>query len=410
LHPPVASNQQDQPARVTGRIDRTDQGDRSASRGQLLSLLAKRTTGDLLRSAGSRRVADPPIATGSLEAAIAWLVRTHEQTGHRGSSKGVNLIRGWLPAFPETTGYVIGTLLTYANRYGKPDLVEHAIAMGDWEIEVQCPDGGVMQGLITETPKSIAFNTGMVLHGWLDLHEQLGEQRHLEAAQRAGESLTSTLDADGAWRGDAAYLGIATTYHSRVAWALLRLGIQLDDESIREHAISNLEWTLRQQQTNGWFANCAFKTGATPNTHSIAYTLRGLLEAGILLGDDRYIDAVSRTSAQLVEQLEEIGTLPARFDSDWRPRAWFLCLTGLVQLGDVLLKLATVTGDDRTRAAGARLVRQGAARQERAPGPVTGALPGSFPIFGLYAPMQYLNWATKFLADALMTLEQEDNR
>jgi len=48
-------------------------------------------------------------------------------------------------------------------------------------------------------------------------------------------------------------------------------------------------------------------------------------------------------------------------------------------------------------------VEQAAGRQETVrAAPIHGALPGSFPIFGRYAPLQYPNWATKFLADALM--------
>jgi hypothetical protein len=48
-----------------------------------------------------------------------------------------------------------------------------------------------------------------------------------------------------------------------------------------------------------------------------------------------------------------------------------------------------------------------AAHQERSgPGDRRGALPGSFPIWGRYAPLQYPNWATKFLADSLMLREE----
>ena len=56
------------------------------------------------------------------------------------------MLRGWRPAFPETTGYIIGTLLEHAARTGDESLVTRAREMGDWEIEVQNPDGGVMTG------------------------------------------------------------------------------------------------------------------------------------------------------------------------------------------------------------------------------------------------------------------------
>lgn len=48
-------------------------------------------------------------------------------------------------------------------------------------------------------------------------------------------------------------------------------------------------------------------------------------------------------------------------------------------------------------------VEQAAERQDRSSWPdVHGALAGSFPVWGGYAPLQYPNRAVKFLADSLM--------
>ena len=78
----------------------------------------------------------------------------------------------------------------------------------------------------------------------------------------------------------------------------------------------------------------------------------------------------------------------------------------VVQLGGVWLRLYQLTGDARFLNAGLKAVDQAAAHQERLPSPDTrGALPGSFPIWGRYAPLQYPNWAAKFLADSLMLRE-----
>src|SRR5918999_379912 len=49
----------------------------------------------------------------------------------------------WLSAYPETTGYVLGTLLAYGERAGDGGgLAARAREMGAWEVEVQAPDGG----------------------------------------------------------------------------------------------------------------------------------------------------------------------------------------------------------------------------------------------------------------------------
>jgi uncharacterized protein YyaL (SSP411 family) len=340
----------------------------------------------------------------ALADAIAWLRRTHDVTGRRGSSKGFSLIFGWYPPFPETTGYVIGTLLEYGRRMGETTADARCIEMGQWEIELQAPDGGIMQGLHDGRPRpSEAFNTGMVMHGWLDLHASTGDVSYLEAAERGGDFLRRVQDADGAWRGEHSYNGLAHTYMSRVAWAQLRLAAACRDDDHADSARRHLDWVVSMQRDNGWFDACIFKADTLPNTHAIAYTLRGLLESFALTGREEYLAAVQRTSEVLIRKLEVLGPLPATFDSDWSSRASYVCLTGLVQLGGVWLRLFQTTGDARYLNAGLKAVDLGAAHQQTGSwDTVRGALPGSFPIWGRYAPLQFPNWATKFLADSLM--------
>lgn len=339
----------------------------------------------------------------AVDAAVRWLVRTHDVTGRNGSSKGYSLLHGWLPAYPETTGYVLEVLLWVARRTGDEDLVARAREMGDWEVAVQGEDGGIMEGAIGTVPKrSIVFNTGMVLHGWMTLREE-GEERYGDAAARAGRFLADGLGPDGTWDPALEYSGIPHTYNSRVAWAMLRLAVAEGDERLREAATRQLDWVVGRQRANGWFDSCFFKPGMTPSTHGIAYTLRGLLESHALVGEQRWLDAALATSEVLIRKLEVLGTLPAEWDEDWRPQARHQCLTGTVQLGGVWLRLYQLTGDARLLNAGLKAVELAASRQERAPWPdVNGALAGSFPIWGRYAPLQYPNWAARFLVESLL--------
>jgi Squalene-hopene cyclase C-terminal domain len=365
--------------------------------------LARTAVGDLPRWLRRTRPRDEP-APGAVDEGIAWLCRSHDVTGRQGSSKGYSLLEGWRPAFPETTGYVIGTLLARAAQTGDHALNARAREMGDWEIDVQGEDGGIMEGVVTQTPRrSIVFNTGMVLHGWLDLHEFTGDDGYAAAARRAGEFLVHTQLPDGSWSGEATYAHIPHTYNSRVAWALVRLAEATGDERFRETARRKLDWVVSRQRANGWFDDCVFRPGMLPSTHSIAYTLRGLLESGRLLGEERYVAAALRGAEPLVEVFAARRWLPATYDEHWRPRAWYECVTGTAQIGGVWLRLHQMAGEARLREVGLEAVAAAAARQRRAgPPDVRGALPGSFPIFGRYAPLQYPNWAIKFLADSLM--------
>jgi uncharacterized protein YyaL (SSP411 family) len=279
--------------------------------------------------------------------------------------------------------------------------------MGDWELEVQGDDGGIMEGDVTQVPRrSIVFNTGMVLHGWLDLQEFTGDERYLEAARRAGDFLVEHQLEDGSWSGKATYAHIPHTYNSRVAWALVRLASAAGDDRYRATARRKLDWVVSRQRPNGWFDDCIFRPGMLPSTHSIAYTLRGLLESGLLLGEEGYLQAARAGSTALLDRLDARGRLPATYDCDWRPAARYECLTGTAQLGGVWLRLHQATGEARLRESGLAAIEVAAARQVRGgPPEVRGALAGSFPVFGRYAPLQYPNWAVKFLLDSLMLRE-----
>jgi hypothetical protein len=359
--------------------------------------------GDTVRGAFSPPRGGEGVPDGALQAAIDWLCLTHDVTGRRGSSKGYHLLFGWMPAFPETTGYVIGTLLEHAERSGDASLVERAREMGDWEVEVQNPDGGVMEDVLRSPPgRSIAFNTGMVIFGWLDLYEKLGTELHLEAAVRAGRWLEEAQSPDGTWTGDKEHHGIPHAYDARVAWALARLAQVSGDERFRAAAVRHLDWVVSAQQPNGWFEWCVFRPGTLPNSHGLAYTTRGLLESGALLQEERYTEAALKTANVLAGVHRKLGRLPATFDRDWTPRARHVCVTGLAQNGGVWLRLYQETGDAALLQAGLRAVEQAAGLQSRGRWRATdGAVPGSFPLYGRYAPLQYPNWAAKFLADSL---------
>jgi hypothetical protein len=362
---------------------------------------------DGARLAGEALVPDDGrVRPDALDLAIAWLSRTHDATGRRGSSKGLSLVHGWLPAYPETTGYVIGTLLAYAERRDDGDFFQRAREMGDWEREIQEPNGGIMEGAVGTLPRrSIVFNTGMVLHGWVDLQER-GLDGYDDAAARAARFLTDRLRPDGTWDPDAEYSGIPHTYNARAAWAMLRWSRQTGTDEVEAAARRQLDWVLSRQRPNGWFDDCVFRPGMTPSTHGLAYTLRGLLESYAIAREERWLRAAERTSEVLIRKLEVLPRLVADYDEDWHPAGRHVCLTGTAQLGGVWLRLHTLTGDPRWLNAGLKAVEQSAGYQVHRPWAAEhGALPGSFPVWGHYAPLQFPNWATKFLADALMLYE-----
>jgi hypothetical protein len=347
-------------------------------------------------------------STRHLQETMAWLCRAQDATAMGGVAFGYSLYprRGWSAAYPEITGYIIPTFFDYAARCGDPGYRSRAIRMARWEIEVQMPSGAV-QGLTLDYPPSPAvFNTGQVLFGWARAFQETGDEQFREAAVRASEFLVQAQDPDGAWRRHASrYVrpGI-NVYDARTAWGLLEIFQITGQARYREAAVRNLEFALSRQHANGWFADCCLRDDTRPLLHTLAYTMEGLLEAGLLLKETRYIEAAARPAEALMARQRSDGSLAGRFDATWRPAAEWSCLTGDAQTAMVWLRLFLSTGAERYLEAAKRSIRYLKRTQDlshRNAG-VRGGIKGSYPIWGEYLPYHYPSWAANFFAAALM--------
>ena len=349
-------------------------------------------------------------------AAVDWILRAQRATPDDGVSLGyfpcsVDGIR-WRPSYPETTGYIITSLLAFARRYDDARARDAAIRMARWEASIQMASGAVQGGPVVardqQTPA--AFNTGMVLDGWCSAHEVTQDPAILEAARRAADFLVDDLDEAGYYRTNGAFVkaGEIKTYTCLCAWAIYRLGDLVDEPRYREAAVRSVEAALRQQQANGWFAhNCLTRSDA-PLTHTLGYTLQGILEVGACANRDDFVGAVERTMQAVIPNIGENGFLAGMFFADWRPASLSSCLTGSAQIAIVGYRLHEMTGRPEYRGAADRLTDFLKALQALdAPDEnVNGALAGSFPLFGDYMRGGYPNWATKYLLDALMSQQQ----
>ncbi len=348
-----------------------------------------------------------------LEAAMLWLCRAQDATGTGGVSRSYSLRfrrahgrRGWLAAYPETTGYIIPTFLAYAAWARRAEYRERALRMAEWEIDVQMESGAVQGGVIGHAPTPAIFNTGQVLFGWAAAHRETGDPRFQKAASRAADFLVEAQDPDGAWRRHGSRFARAgvNVYDARTAWGLLDASRITGDPRHREGALRNLRFVLTRQRANGWFEECCLDDNRRPLLHTIAYTMEGLLEAGALAGETSLIDAARRAADALVACQRPDGSLGGRFDAEWRPAARWSCLTGDAQTSIVWLRLGELTGERRYAEAARRMNRYLMSSQDlQAADPgVRGGIKGSDPIYAEYGSHEYLNWAAKFFADALM--------
>ena len=165
------------------------------------------------------------------------------------------------------------------------------------------------------------FNTGQVLFGWLAAFRATGEAEFADAARRAATYLVEVQESDGHWRkGNSQFArSDATLYNARTAWALAAAGLDLDDAEFRAAAAHNLRAVSAAQHDNGWVPDACLNDPVRPLLHTIAYTLRGLLEGGAVLDDDSFVRAAEAGAEELIERVEADGRMSGRFDKTWAP-------------------------------------------------------------------------------------------
>ena len=347
-----------------------------------------------------------------LNKAAGWLLMA-QKANVDGGMGSYHLINKWSSSYPETTGYIIPTLIDFGKRYQRPEAIESAVKAADFLLKIQKKSGGWQGGRINENKPEIVFNTGQVIRAMVAAYQFSCKRKYLEAGVKAGQWLSEIIHPEGFWQTHA-LMNRARVYETFVDVPLLQLYKIAGEDQFRKTATSNLDWVIRDKQLeNGWFEDCdnTVKRNDKPILHTIAYTIDGLIDSGLILKEDKYIEAAVTGAVKLRNLFLSKGFLNGRYDRNWTGTEYFLC-TGGAQMAIIWLKLFQKYGDDAYLEAARRMIDLLIFIQSRnfSERPDTlGAVPGSFPIWGRYEPFAFPNWATKFFCDALM-LEEEVSR
>lgn len=334
--------------------------------------------------------------------AMKWLSLAQNSSKDDGVSEGYHFLHGWLPSYPETTGYIIETFFDYNVIKNDQRYRTKAIRMADWLVSIQNSDGSIPDSYFKN---KMVFDTGMVIFGLSRTYNETGDVKYRKAAIRAADWLIDVQEEEGSWIKFSTD-DIPHTYYSRVAWSLLTAHSITGNDRYKRCCKRNIEWCLKQQDADGWFNKASFnlKNHHKPFTHTIAYTLRGILEAGMYLEEQRYIDAVTLALDNQMKNIKEDGYASGTYGKHWKAHEKFNCLTGNAQLAIIYNKAYLATGNDSYRKIAKHMNEYLRRKQELRTSNINihGALAGSYPIWGDYIHYCYPNWATKFLAESLI--------
>jgi hypothetical protein len=354
-------------------------------------------------------------AMAHIEAAVQWICRAQDAIDDGGVARSYSLVynpyfkrKGWVPSYPETTGYIISTMFDYAHLANSQEIFDRAVRMADWECKVQMENGAVQGGTIDQTPTPAIFNTGQVIFGWLRAFQETKKEEYLDRAIKAGRYLIAQQEQDGSWQKHLSNYASGQmpfyTYNTRTAWALLLLSAFGSEELFNDAAIRNIDFALGQQLDNGWFKSNCLNDPSQPLLHTIAYCIRGILEVGVILNNHYYIKSAKKAADALIERQRNDGSLSGRFNSKWEPTVSWSCLTGDAQISVICGRLFQVTDEYRYLDCMKKINKylMGAQLLQTNNPDIYGGIGGSDPLHGSYGRFEILSWAVKFFLDALM--------
>lgn len=348
-----------------------------------------------------------------IQSALEWLKYAQDINGDGGVASWYSPIFGWGPSYIETTGYIIDTFLDCYQLFHDQDLLKRAIKMADFLISMQLPSGGYRSVTpnVKKDSEPVIFDTGQVILGLTSLYQVTKKPKYLDSAIRAADFLCSVQESDGSWL-KFTYGQMVHTYHTRVAWSLLKVYQLTKTKKYRQKAIKNLDWAANNQLKNGWFKLNQFPppTPTVPFTHTIAYATEGFLWSSQILKNQRYLKVAKTAAEALLKYYQKTSFLPGTLDSHWSSNDRYSCLTGDAQIALVWLTFYQITKDHKWLTAARRLNNYLKTIQDTQTSNrnIRGAIKGSLPIYGQimtwggYQKMAYLNWATKFFIDALL--------
>lgn len=335
----------------------------------------------------------PPEWQGRTHASLSWLRRSIEATGAQGSSHSWHPLFGWSKAYPETSGYLIETLLAYHEIYPDDGWKETALSLARWLDSVQLPSGAY-PGLLAGNRHPSVFNTSQILFA----------SPQLKGAGEALDWILSVLEPDGSWKQAAFVPGFVPTYYTRAIWGVLLAAEALNRSDIPPRMLHSLSYYEPRFLLNGMLRNAGFRPGAPAFTHTLAYALEGFWECGRRLSTSSVLNKTLESLERLLlVRSQNGGRTAGSYREDWTGDYRFQCITGNCQLSHLYQKVGMATGESRFLQASLEILQEILPYQRLGANKNTfGAFPGSAPLWGAYLPFRYPNWTQKFFLDAML--------
>lgn len=334
-----------------------------------------------------------------LTANLSWIEKSFENNNLKGSSGSRSLLGKWSASYPETTGYLLPTVLA-ASSIPKHRRLEIANSQYGYFKNLANSDGSFCQSESNSAP--IIFDTAQILLGLINLVPYAPNNTAVsDLCEKSYNWLFNQLDNEGFFKEYNYIEGYNPSYYSRVAWPMLKWELSLNRHASKK-TLKLISRIVAEKKPNYAFNNWGFYPETKAYTHTIAYTLRGLWECGSLLSDTDLKRVVYNSLDKILELVSTEGKLAGEYNGEWKGNYDFICSTGNAQLALLLILVYKNTKERKYLSGVPVLLKPLIRAQERFHS--RGALSSSIPIWGPYQKLRYTNWTQKFYSECLIEL------
>ncbi len=301
----------------------------------------------------------------------------------------------WVPVLSRISSYYPEL---YSQVIKNPDLIRELV---NWVLRTQRRDGTfpASYGDFMNQPPRV-FNNGLIIHSLLDHHNVSGGNDLLEACIKSAEWLLKVQSTDGSWR--------QFTFHqlssnTLTAAALIRLAGITGEKKYELAGEKNIQFALELQSDNGYFKGNGFDSTSSAFTITMAYAIAGVLEAGILTGNELWKNAAIKGLIPVLNKVNQQGFLVGELDENFQSDSSFSCLPGNCLMAVNAYKLATLEGNPDFKIKADLLTDYVKSKQlESKIQLINGGVPGSWPISGNYCSYEITSWGVRYFTEALM--------
>ncbi len=345
----------------------------------------------------------------SIYLAFRWIEKSIKIKNGKGSASYYHLLKGWGPAYPETSGYLIPSLIAYHKLFPNSTALDLVKNINQWLLSIESKEGNIV-GSPEDPNSSYVFDNGQVLLGYCALYTFNPKLIDKARIEKLSVWLLHQMDDDGRFSKTTYVHNYCPAYLSRTLWALYEAKniVEFSDERIQKIEDS-LRYFLQLKQDNHYFYPCAFSPKETfALTHNIAYNLRALLEIAQIEQNDDLLEIVTNSAKAILKIYTQEKKMPGSFDKNWNGDVNYECVTGSLQLAIVFNRLSRRTDDTWNKAS--RKLIDGIKKKQfnRGFSSIKGGLFSSIPFYGQYQRFKVTNWTMKFYLDALLSQHEND--